>query len=168
MLREVSYLEVSVCASTAVCRMQEPHFLWGASPVWSSNYHTNPPRQSSGPEPAFLDWYGHWDEGWACTLKCEQARGVWGHAPPGRFLKLGTLRSLLRPCLGQNATTISLLVVSVAIQMNWAARNDCLARCACSPSCALVSCSCITIEDWFSRSYFGCLKTRKSSKKTSP
>ena len=33
--------------------------------------------------------------------KCEQARGVWGHAPPGKFLKLGTLRSLLRPCLGQ-------------------------------------------------------------------
>ena len=30
--------------------------------------------------------------------KCEQGRGVWGHAPPG---KLGTLRSLLRPCLGQ-------------------------------------------------------------------
>ena len=32
-----------------------------------------------------------------------QARGVWGHAPPGKFLKLGTLRSLLRPCLGQKS-----------------------------------------------------------------
>ena len=35
------------------------------------------------------------------TLKCEQARGVWGHAPPGKVFKLVTLRSLLRPCLGQ-------------------------------------------------------------------
>ena len=24
----------------------------------------------------------------------EQARGVWGHAPPGKFFELGTLRSL--------------------------------------------------------------------------
>ena len=48
------------------------------------------------------------------TLKCEQVRGVWGYAPPGKFLKLGTLRSLLRPCLGQNTTRISVPVVSVA------------------------------------------------------
>ena len=33
-------------------------------------------------------------------LRHEQAMGVWGHAPPGKILKLGTLRSLLRPCLG--------------------------------------------------------------------
>ena len=46
--------------------------------------------------------------------RCEQARGVWGHAPPGKFLKLGTLRSLLRPCLGQNATRIFPPVVAVA------------------------------------------------------
>ena len=37
------------------------------------------------------------------ALKCEQARGVWGPAPPGKFFKLGTLRSLLRPCLGQKS-----------------------------------------------------------------
>ena len=37
-------------------------------------------------------------------MRCEQASGVWVHAPPGKFLKLGTLRSLLRLCLGQNAT----------------------------------------------------------------
>ena len=44
--------------------------------------------------------------------KCEQARGVWGHAPPGKFLKLGNLRLLLRPCLGQKK--ITRIVVSVA------------------------------------------------------
>ena len=47
-------------------------------------------------------------------LRCEQARGVWVHAPPGKFFKLGTLRLLLRPCLGQNTTTISPPVVFVA------------------------------------------------------
>ena len=36
------------------------------------------------------------------------------HAPPGKKLKLGTLRSLQRPCLGQNATIISPPVGSVA------------------------------------------------------
>ena len=40
-------------------------------------------------------------------LRYEQARGVWGHGPPGKFIKLGTLRSLLGPCLGQNATRIT-------------------------------------------------------------
>ena len=43
-----------------------------------------------GPEPAILDWYGH------CGVN---KLGVWGHAPPGKFLKSGTLRSLLRPCM---------------------------------------------------------------------
>ena len=43
-------------------------------------------------------------------LRCEEARGVWGHVPPG------TLRSLLRPCSGQNATRITPPVVSVAIE----------------------------------------------------
>ena len=47
-------------------------------------------------------------------LQCEQARGVWVHAPLGTFFKLGILRSLLRPGLGQNATTISPPVVFVA------------------------------------------------------
>ena len=54
--------------------------------------------------------------------------GVWGHAPPGKIFKLGTLRSLLRPCLGQNATRISPPVVSVSRRMNRAARNDCYQR----------------------------------------
>ena len=34
------------------------------------------------------------------ALKCEQAREVGGHASPGKFF---TLRSLLRPCLGQKS-----------------------------------------------------------------
>ena len=71
--------------------------------------HLCPP---AGPEPAILDWYSQWDEGWAYV--CEQASGVWGHALPERCLKLGTLRSLLRLYLGQNATTISTPVVSAA------------------------------------------------------
>ena len=40
-------------------------------------------------------------------LKCESAMGARGHAPPGKFLKLGTLRSLLRPFVGQKVTRIS-------------------------------------------------------------
>ena len=47
-------------------------------------------------------------------MRCEQARGVWEHAPPGKFLKLGTLRWVLRPCLGQNAIRITPPVVFVA------------------------------------------------------
>ena len=62
----------------------------------------------TGLEPAILDWHG----------ACEEARGVWGHAPPQIFFKSGTLRSLLRPCLGQNATRISLPVVSVARELS--------------------------------------------------
>ena len=50
-------------------------------------------------------------------LRWEEARGVRGHAPPGKFLKLGTLRSLLRSFLGQNATRITPPVVSVAREM---------------------------------------------------
>ena len=30
----------------------------------------------SGPASTILDWYGH-----CMRFKCEQARGVWGHAP---------------------------------------------------------------------------------------
>ena len=63
----------------------------------------------SGPEPAILDWYCH-----AEAMRCEQARGVWGHAPPEKCLKLGTLRLLLRSCLGQYATRITPPVVFVA------------------------------------------------------
>ena len=44
-------------------------------------------------------------------LAIQYAFSVWGHAPPGKFLKTGTLRSLLRPFLGQNVTPP---VVSVA------------------------------------------------------
>ena len=32
-------------------------------------------------------------------------RGVWGHAPAGKFFKLGALRLLLRPYLYPNATS---------------------------------------------------------------
>ena len=65
-------------------------------------------------------------------MRCEQGRGVWGHAPPEKFLKLGTLRWLLRPCLGQNATRITPPVVFVAGEaIEPAARNDRHVRCAC-------------------------------------
>ena len=62
----------------------------------------------AGPEPAIFNRLV------AMAMRCEQARGVWGHAPPGKFLKLGTLRWLLRPSLGQNATRITPPVISVA------------------------------------------------------
>ena len=42
------------------------------------------------------------------------AREFWERAPPGKFLKLATLRVLLRSCLGQTATRISPPVVSAA------------------------------------------------------
>ena len=38
-------------------------------------------------------------------LKHTHARGVWGHAPPEKFFKLGALRLLLRPYLYPNATS---------------------------------------------------------------
>ena len=84
-------------------------------------------------------------------LKLEQARGVWGHAPPGKFLKLGALRSLLRPCLSQNATgTSPPPVVSAARRMNQVASNQTASHDAhvrpC-PICALVSRSSIAIEN---------------------
>ena len=62
-------------------------------------------------------------------MRCEQARGVWGHDRPGKILKLGTLGWLLRPCLGQNATRITPPVVFVAGEAM--ARNDRHARRAC-------------------------------------
>ena len=39
----------------------------------------------------------------ACNTKC--GRGVWGHAPPGKFLNLDHMRMLLRP----SETTITTL-----------------------------------------------------------
>ena len=53
--------------------------------------------------------------------------GARGMLPQGNFLILGALRSFLRPFFGQNATRISLPVVSVARRMNQADRNDRLA-----------------------------------------
>ena len=47
-------------------------------------------------------------------LSANKLGGSGGMLSPGKFLKLGTLRSLLRPCLGQNTTRISVPVVSVA------------------------------------------------------
>ena len=51
----------------------------------------------SGPAPTILEWYGH------CVRVSvnKLGGGVGGGVPPGKFLQLGTLRSLLRPCLGQ-------------------------------------------------------------------
>ena len=37
--------------------------------------------------------------------KHAHARGVWGHVPPEKFLKLGALRLLLRSYLYTNATS---------------------------------------------------------------
>ena len=63
---------------------------------------------SSWPEPAILDWFGH------CVRLGVNKLGGSGGMLPQEKLKLGTLRSLLRPCLGQNTTRISPPVVSVA------------------------------------------------------
>ena len=65
--------------------------------------------QDSGPEPAILDWYGH-----CVRLSVNKLGGSGGMLSQEKIFKLGTLRSLLRPCLGQNATRISPPVVSVA------------------------------------------------------
>ena len=53
--------------------------------------------------------------------------------PQEEFLKLGNLRSRLRPCWGQNATRISPPVVSVAREAiePRAAKNDRYARGPC-------------------------------------
>ena len=86
----------------------------------------------AGPEPAILNWYGH----------C----GVNKLGGSGGILKLGILRSLLRPRLGQNATRITPPVVSVAREAS--ARNDHHAHahvCSPSPICALASRSSIAI-----------------------
>ena len=63
--------------------------------------------------------------------------------------KLGTLRSLLRQCLGQNATRISPPVVSVAREaIEPSCHNDRYARHPSAlPICALISCSSIAIEN---------------------
>ena len=74
--------------------------------VISRCIHTSVMPGIAGLEPTILDWYGH------CGGK--KLVGSGGHAPQGKFLKLGTLRSLLRSFLGQNATRITPPVVFVA------------------------------------------------------
>ena len=66
-------------------------------------------RAMSGPERAILDCYGH-----CVRSSVNKLGGSGGMLPQEIILKLGTLRSLLRPCLGQYATRISPPVVSVA------------------------------------------------------
>ncbi len=46
----------------------------------------------AGPEPAILDWYGHPTD---LRERSSPARGVWGHAPPGKFGNIDALRSFL-------------------------------------------------------------------------
>ena len=48
-------------------------------------------------KPAILDWYGHCGDRQAMH-KCQQAivGSAWGHAAPGKFLKLGTWRLLFK------------------------------------------------------------------------
>ena len=50
----------------------------------------------------YLRFRGHW---WWCVHKYTHARRVWGHVSPRKKLKLGPLRSLLRPYLYPNATS---------------------------------------------------------------
>ena len=50
-------------------------------------------------------WGGGTDDG-AC-ISTHTLGGVWGHAPPEKFIKLGALRSLLRPYLYPNATSLT-------------------------------------------------------------
>ena len=59
------------------------------------------------PEPAILDWYGH------CGVN------KLGGESLGACSKLGTLRLLLRPCLGQNATRITPPVAKEAIEPSY-------------------------------------------------
>ena len=61
-----------------------------------------------GLEPAILDWYGY------CVCLVNRLGGSGGMLPREKCLKLDTLRSFLRPRLGQNGTRISPPVVSVA------------------------------------------------------
>ena len=61
------------------------------------------------------------------SAKALQARGAWGHAPPGKVLKLSALRSLLRLRSGQNDTRIltSLLPAVTAVsEANWSNWNQ--------------------------------------------
>ena len=48
------------------------------------------------------------------AFKCEYATGSGDILPQEKFYKLGTLRLLMKPCLGKNATRMSPSVVSVA------------------------------------------------------
>ena len=64
-------------------------------------------RPISGPEPAILEWYGH-----CVRLSVNKARGIWGHAPPGRFFKIRYSEIASEAMFGQNATRISPPVVS--------------------------------------------------------
>ncbi len=52
-----------------------------------------PERDIPGPEPAILDWYGHRTD--AVSERSSPARGVWGHAPPGKFGNIDIFRSFL-------------------------------------------------------------------------
>ena len=54
-----------------------------------------------------LDWYGH-----CVHVSVNKLEGSGGMAPPGKCLKLGTLRSLLRPWFGTKKSTG--IVVSAA------------------------------------------------------
>ena len=100
-------------------------------------------------------------------LRCEQGKGVWGHAPPGKFFKLGTLRLLLRPCLGQNATKIAPSVVSVAREVScqkWPPRMTSMLvppQFARSPRAQVFLYSWKIEKPHFSCRYFGCLKAWK-------
>ena len=74
--------------------------LFGAQRITTAPFLESELECNAGPEPV---WYGH------CVYLSVNKLA----APRKNFLKLGTLRSLLRPCLGQNATRISPPVVSV-------------------------------------------------------
>ena len=52
----------------------------------------------AGPAPAILDWYGH-----CVCISVTKVGGSGGMFPQEKFLKFGTLRSLLRPCLGEKS-----------------------------------------------------------------
>ena len=115
----------------------------------------------TGPEPPILDWYGH-----CVRLSANKLGGSGGMHPQENFSKLATLRSLLRPCLGQNTTRISppvALVAREAIEtqlQEMTATHD--AHVSPSPICARSSRA--QVPPWkiekpqFSRRYFGCLK----------
>ena len=78
--------------------------LFGAQRITTAPFLESELECNAGLEPV---WYGH-----CVYLNVNKLEGS-GGCPQEKFLKLGTLRSLLRPCLGQNATRISPPVVSV-------------------------------------------------------